>query len=127
MRSVGGESVSPEPPAKMTDHIRIGLRVRALRRAKGLTQARLAEEADKSLDAISSLERGKYRSTVETLLGVARALDVPVSALLDGDRADNPKRARLLAALAAAGRSLSDADLETAVEQVNALGRRRKR
>jgi transcriptional regulator with XRE-family HTH domain len=105
----------------------MGLRVRALRRSKGLTQAKLAEESDKSLDAISSLERGKYRPTLETLLAVARALDAPVSALLDGDRADSPKRARLLAALAAAGRSLSDADLETAVEQVNALGRRRKR
>jgi transcriptional regulator with XRE-family HTH domain len=92
-----------------------------------LTQARLAEEADKSLDAISSLERGKYRPTLETLLAVARALEVPIAALLEGDRADNPKRARLLAALVAAGRSLSDADLETAVEQVNALGRRRKR
>ena len=111
----------------MNDYSRIGLRVRALRRAKGLSQARLAEEAHKSLDAVSSLERGKYRPTLETLLGVARALDVPVSALLDGDRADNPKRARLLAALVAAGRGLSDIDLETAVEQVNALGRRRKR
>ena len=106
---------------------RIGLRVRALRRSKGWTQAKLAEESDKSLDAISSLERGKYRPTLETLLAVAQALDSPVSALLDGDRADNPKRARLLAALVAAGRALSDADLETAVEQVNALGRRRKR
>jgi transcriptional regulator with XRE-family HTH domain len=110
----------------MTPH-QMGLRVRALRRSKGLTLAKLAEESDKSLDAISSLERGKYRPTLETLLAVARALDAPVSALLDGDRADSPKRARLLAALAAAGRSLSDADLETAVEQVNALGRRRKR
>ena len=106
---------------------RIGLRVRAIRKSRGLTQARLAEEADKSLDAISSLERGKYRPTLETLLAVARALEVPIAALLEGDRADNPKRARLLAALVAAGRSLSDADLETAVEQVHALGRRRKR
>ena len=39
----------------------------------------------------------------------------------------NPKRARLLATLAATSRSLSDADLETAVELVGALGRRRKR
>jgi hypothetical protein len=38
-----------------------------------------------------------------------------------------PKRARLLATLAATSRSLSDADLETAVELVGALGRRRKR
>jgi transcriptional regulator with XRE-family HTH domain len=111
----------------MVKDIRIGLRVRALRRSQGLTQAELAERADRSNEAISGLERGRYRPTLETVLAVARALDAPVSALLDGDRADNPKRARLLAALTAAGRGLSDVDLETAVELVTALGRRRKR
>jgi transcriptional regulator with XRE-family HTH domain len=92
-----------------------------------MTQAKLAEEADKSLDAISSLERGKYRPTLDTLLAVAGALDVPISALLDGERGDNPKRAGLLAALTAAARALPDGDLETAVELVAALSRRRKR
>ncbi len=111
----------------MRGEIRIGLRVRALRRAKAITQSELAERADRSLDSISGLERGKYQPTVATILAVARALEVPISELLGEDHADNPKRARLLATLAAAGRSLSDADLETAVELVTALGRRRKR
>ena len=73
------------------------------------------------------MERGRYRPTLDTLIAVADALDVPVAALFEGSRADNPKRARLLATLAATSRSLSDADLETAVELVGALGRRRKR
>ena len=111
----------------MTNHIRIGLRVRALRRAKGLTQAELADRAERSNEAISGLERGRYRPTLDTLIAVAEALEVPVAALLEGGRTDNPKRARLLATLAATSRSLSDADLETAVELVGALGRRRKR
>jgi transcriptional regulator with XRE-family HTH domain len=111
----------------MPRDIRIGLRVRALRRSKGLTQAELAERAERSNEAVSGLERGKYQPTLDTLLAVAKALDVPVSELLDGDRTDRPKRARLLATLAAAGRNLSDADLETAIELVTALARRRER
>jgi transcriptional regulator with XRE-family HTH domain len=105
---------------------RIGLRVRAFRKAKGLTQAELAEIAGCSLDAISSFERGKYIPSLATAVAVARALDIPLTELVGEEANDNLRRSRLLAALAAAGRSLSDADLETAVEQVNALGRRRK-
>ena len=106
---------------------RIGLRVRAFRQAKGLTQAEVAERADCSLDAISSFERGKYIPSLATAVAVARALEIPLAELVGEDSDNNPKRARLIATLTAAGRSLSDADLETAVELVGALGRRRRR
>jgi transcriptional regulator with XRE-family HTH domain len=106
---------------------RIGLRVRAFRRAKGLTQADLAERADRSVDAISSFERGKYIPSLDTAVAVARALEVTLSELLGEDAVDSPKRARLLGELSAAARALPDGDLETAVELVSALGRRRKR
>jgi transcriptional regulator with XRE-family HTH domain len=106
---------------------RIGLRVRAFRKTKGLTQAELAELAYCSLDAISSFERGKYIPSLATAVAIARALDISLTELVGEESNDSLRRSRLLAALAAAGRSLSDADLETAVEQVNALGRRRKR
>jgi transcriptional regulator with XRE-family HTH domain len=87
----------------------------------------LAERAERSNEAISGLERGKYQPTLDTLVAIAGVLDVPVSELLAGDRADHPKRARLLASLSAAARVLPDSDLETAIELVTALGRRRKR
>jgi transcriptional regulator with XRE-family HTH domain len=111
----------------MARHIRIGLRVRALRRAKGLTQAELAERAGRSNEAISGLERGKYSPSLETVLAIARALDSPLAELMGEDNADSPKRARLMGELTAAARALPDGDLETAVELVTALGRRRRR
>lgn len=111
----------------MARHIRIGLRVRALRRAKGLTQAELAERADRSNEAISGLERGKYNPSLETVLAIARALESPLAELVGEENADSPKRARLLGELSAAARALPDGDLETAVELVSALGRRRRR
>jgi transcriptional regulator with XRE-family HTH domain len=92
-----------------------------------LTQAEVAERAERSIDAISSFERGKYIPSLTTALAVARALEIPLSELVGEASADSPKRARLLGELSAAGRRLNDADLETAVELVSALGRRRRR
>jgi transcriptional regulator with XRE-family HTH domain len=59
---------------------RIGLRVRAFRQAKGLTQAEVAERADRSVDAISSFERGKYIPSLA--MAVARALGLTISELV---------------------------------------------
>jgi transcriptional regulator with XRE-family HTH domain len=104
---------------------RIGLRVRAFRQAKGLTQAEVAERADRSVDAISSFERGKYIPSLA--MAVARALGLTISELVGEELDRSPKRARLMGELNAAARSLPDGDLETAVELVAALTRRRKR
>jgi transcriptional regulator with XRE-family HTH domain len=104
---------------------RIGLRVRAFRLAKGLTQAEVAERADRSVDAISSFERGKYIPSLA--MAVARALGLTISELVGEELDRSPKRARLMGELNAAARSLPDGDLETAVELVAALTRRRQR
>jgi transcriptional regulator with XRE-family HTH domain len=104
---------------------RIGLRVRAFRQAKGLTQAEVAERADRSVDAISSFERGKYIPSLA--MAVARALGLTISELVGEELDRSPKRARLMGELNAAARSLPDGDLETAVELMAALTRRRQR
>ena len=107
---------------------RIGLRVSQFRKRRGLTQAQLAELTERSVDAISSLERGKNIPSLQTVRRLAHVLNVPVQELLDeSDDRVSPKRVRMLAILADAARSLSDADLELAVEQVTALSRIRKR
>src|SRR5262249_47273534 len=59
------------------DAIRIvGRRVKALRKQQGLSQEKLAEKVGKSVDAISSIERGVSTPMLETAYGLSEALGV---------------------------------------------------
>ena len=62
---------------------KIGRRLADLRKAAGLTQARLAEAVDLSNEAISRLERGVTMPSVETLVNIAEALSVEPKELLE--------------------------------------------
>jgi len=53
-----------------------GLRVRALRLKRGLTQEKLAELAGMHFSAIGHIERASRSSTLDTVLKLARALEV---------------------------------------------------
>lgn len=109
---------------------RVGHRIKLARRRRGLSQEELADRVDRSTEAISSIERGRTLPNFVTLERLARALDVPVRDFFDiGPESgrDNPKRSRLIVELVDAGSSLTDADLELALEQVQALAKRRHR
>jgi transcriptional regulator with XRE-family HTH domain len=60
---------------------RIGANVRALRLKKGVTQARLAEDAGYDDRFIQYVEAGRRNLTVDSLGALAAALDVPVARL----------------------------------------------
>jgi transcriptional regulator with XRE-family HTH domain len=60
-----------------------GPHLRALRIARGLTQAQLAERADTNTMFISKLERGVTTPTIGTLVRLARALGCSVAQLVD--------------------------------------------
>ena len=62
----------------------IGLRVKALRHQKKLTQAQLAEAIDKTFEAISNLERGKTAPNFSTLADIAKVLEVPMREFFEG-------------------------------------------
>lgn len=62
---------------------RLGARLRALRRARGLTQERLAERAGLSYKFVGEIERGQGNPTLETLVALAEALDVDVADLFE--------------------------------------------
>ena len=60
----------------------LGLRLRAHRLERGLTQEQLAEQIDRSVEAISNLERGVSLPSEATLHRLARVLEVSVDQLL---------------------------------------------
>ena len=61
---------------------RIGLRLQALRKAKGLTQEELAERSGKSVDTLSLVERGRILPTLDTLYALSEAVGEPITSLL---------------------------------------------
>jgi len=63
-----------------------GATVRRLRLAAGLTQEQLGERCRMDLSAVSRLERGERNPRLDTLVRLARALDVPPAALLEDIR-----------------------------------------
>jgi transcriptional regulator with XRE-family HTH domain len=84
---------------------RLGARVRALRKARGLTQEQLAERAGISAHFVSALERGVKGATLETLAALSTAFEITLSEmLLAVDRSPPRELARIEAAIA--GRSL---------------------
>lgn len=66
----------------------IGLRVKAARTQKGLTQAQLAEAIDKAFETISNIERGKTAPNFSTLADIANVLGLPMREFFDVDEED---------------------------------------
>ena len=60
----------------------LGDRLRCHRRAKGLSQAQLAIDADMEVSQISRIERGVINTSVVTLLQIATVLEMDISELL---------------------------------------------
>src|SRR5690606_19805510 len=65
----------------------IGRAVRALRTARSLSLGDLAREAGLSRTILSRIEGGAGNPSIETLWRVARALNVPLGALLGDEQA----------------------------------------
>ena len=109
----------------MDTKVRLGLRLKAIRKEKKLTQDELAARISRSVDALSNIERGKSLPSFNTIDRLSRVLDVPLKSLFDFEAAPVPHRkAQLLEELQALARGLSEADLQVAIEQIEALSRR---
>jgi transcriptional regulator with XRE-family HTH domain len=61
----------------------IGTRIRRLRKAKDMSQAALAKRARLTRVYITRLESGKQDPSLSTINALAKALGVPVTALLE--------------------------------------------
>lgn len=63
----------------------VGRRIKALRVYHQLSQEQLAEQAGISAKYLGEVERGTGNISIEKLSDIAKALDLPVNALVDAD------------------------------------------
>jgi transcriptional regulator with XRE-family HTH domain len=105
---------------------RIAMRIRSIRKRRGLSQEALAALIDRSPDTISNLERSISIPTYETLDALAKGLNVPLADFfLDGDD-ESAVRAEAMARLTDAARQLDDGMLKTAAAIMEVLVVREK-
>ena len=64
----------------------IGERISRQRRLLGITQEKLAEEMDVSIQMISNLERGVKAVKIDNLVKLSRILNVTTDYILTGDK-----------------------------------------
>jgi transcriptional regulator with XRE-family HTH domain len=108
----------------------IGVKVKAARLDRGLTQERLADAVGKAVETISNIERGHAQSGLDTLAKISEVLDVPMSYFftdLDGARRISKVRLEAEERLRTLTKSMRDDDLPLAVELLEAVARRRKK
>src|SRR5436309_10009972 len=76
--------------------MRFGERLKGLREAAGLSQARLAQASGIPLPTLRDYEQGKRRRDpgYEFVLRICRALDLPLDAFADCFESPAPKKAR---------------------------------
>jgi transcriptional regulator with XRE-family HTH domain len=63
--------------------VRLGARIKSLRKSRGLSQERLAEKSDITPKYLSRLEVGQQSPSIETLARLAEALGVELWELCD--------------------------------------------
>ena len=72
----------------------MGLRLKEIRKRKGLSQEALAERADTSPNYLSRMERGTENPTLDMLIKIADALEVELWELFDYQHKTNAKELR---------------------------------
>lgn len=104
-----------------------GLRIRAARKERGLSQEALAERIDRSVDTVSNIERGITMPGYETLARLSSQLSIPLEVVCGwlAETSDSYDKERLVleSRLAAIIGVLSTRDLRIAVEQLSVLAR----
>lgn len=63
--------------------IAFGRHVRSLRRARGLTQDRLAASSGIAVDSVRRIEQGRFAPSLTTLVGLCRGLGLRMSTLFE--------------------------------------------
>lgn len=109
--------------------LHIGLKVKAARQERGLTQEQLAEAIGKAVETVSNIERGFALTGIETLQQIAWVLGKPMAFFFEdaGDaRAVSRRRLEAEEKLRGLSRALDDDDLLLAVSLLETLSAHRK-
>lgn len=88
MDSGDGTAGRSASSARADLHMAIGLRIRAVRRARGVGQAACARGAGIDTSSMFRIEKGQQNLTVETLARVALSLGVGMDELVSGVEPD---------------------------------------
>lgn len=99
----------------------IGSALKEVRKARGFTQAELAEAVGRTTDALSQIERGVSVPTVDTLILLASKLCISLDQLVGSDDGVSQARRNRLAVANALLADLSDAELEIVIRQISAF------
>ncbi|MFZ2634166.1 MAG: helix-turn-helix transcriptional regulator [Desulfosalsimonadaceae bacterium] len=75
----------------------IGLRIKALRSNKGMTQEQLSEKMEINPKYLSSIERGKENPTIDTLIKLSNALKVDLGQIFAFVQIEDPSKRKMLA------------------------------
>jgi transcriptional regulator with XRE-family HTH domain len=68
-------------------NVQIGLRIKAARKAKGMTQSEVSQKTGIDQATVSRLENGTQEGSSGQLLSIARMIDIPIAQLYDQDEA----------------------------------------
>jgi len=74
----------------------IGLRIRAVRNSKNLTQEQLAERTGITPQFLGNIERGKENPTLNTFISLSEALGVELGEIFHLLESEDPKKAKSL-------------------------------
>lgn len=64
-------------------NVQIGLRIRAARKAKGMTQSEISQKTGIDQATVSRLENGTQEGSPGQLLSIARIINIPIAQLYD--------------------------------------------
>src|SRR6056297_2051552 len=73
----------------MTDNLKMGKKIRYIRKKKKLSLSALASKIDKTSSYLSQVERGLAEPSITALREISRALDVPIFYFLIEDKKHN--------------------------------------
>ena len=98
----------------------LGEKLRGIRKARGLSQAKLGELAGVAGPTIARYEKNQIEPSADILMKIAQALDVPISRLLDTGLSEEENAATDIAATMSV-KILNDQTLQRIARLLNAM------